>query len=81
MVQLGNVDNTSDSAKPVSSAMQTALDAKAPLASPAFTGTVTGISKAMVQLGNVDSTSDSAKQVSNAMRHGHFQGDGAARQR
>ena len=38
---LGNVDNTSDVNKPVSTAQQTALDGKAPLASPTFTGTVT----------------------------------------
>jgi hypothetical protein len=36
---LGNVDNTSDAAKPVSTATQTALNLKAPLASPALTGT------------------------------------------
>ena len=41
MVGLGNVDNTADSAKPVSTAAQTALDLKAPLASPALTGTPT----------------------------------------
>lgn len=40
-VGLGNVDNTADAAKPVSTAQQTALNAKAPLASPTFTGTVT----------------------------------------
>ena len=49
-VGLGNVDNTADSAKPVSTAVQTALDLKAtvasndlkaPLASPALTGTPT----------------------------------------
>lgn len=40
-VGLGSVDNTSDAAKPVSTATQSALDAKAPLASPTFTGTVT----------------------------------------
>lgn len=39
MVGLGNVDNTSDADKPVSTATQTALDLKAPLASPTFTGT------------------------------------------
>lgn len=38
-VGLANVDNTSDTAKPVSTATQTALDLKAPLASPTFTGT------------------------------------------
>jgi hypothetical protein len=50
-VGLANVDNTADSAKPVSTAQQTALDAKlasataastyAPLASPALTGSPT----------------------------------------
>ena len=40
MVGLGNVDNTSDANKPVSTATQTALDLKANLASPTFTGTV-----------------------------------------
>lgn len=40
-IGLGNVDNTSDANKPVSTATQTALNAKAPLASPTFTGTVT----------------------------------------
>ena len=40
-VGLGSVDNTADSAKPVSTAQQTALNLKANLASPSFTGTVT----------------------------------------
>ena len=40
-VGLANVDNTTDANKPVSTATQTALDLKAPLASPTFTGTVT----------------------------------------
>lgn len=35
---LGNVDNTADTAKPVSTAQQTALNLKADLASPALTG-------------------------------------------
>ena len=38
-VGLGNVDNTADSAKPVSTAGQSALNLKANLASPALTGT------------------------------------------
>lgn len=38
MVGLGNVDNTSDANKPISTATQAALDLKAPLASPTFTG-------------------------------------------
>ena len=66
MVGLGNVDNTSDAGKPVSTAQLAALDAKAPLASPTFTGTVGGISKSMVGLGNVDNTSDAGKPISTA---------------
>lgn len=54
MVGLGNVDNTSDANKPVSSAQQTALNLKANLASPTFTGTVSGITKSMIGLGSVD---------------------------
>lgn len=43
-----------------------ALAAKAPIASPTFTGTVGGVTKAMVGLGNVDNTSDASKPVSTA---------------
>lgn len=79
---LQNVSNTSDANKPVSTATQTALNdkadastvtaltatvaTKAPLASPAFTGTPTGITKSHVGLGNVDNTSDANKPVSTA---------------
>jgi hypothetical protein len=79
MVGLGNVDNTSDASKPISTATQTALDAKydtatatsalaakAPLESPTFTGTVSGVTKTHVGLGNVDNTSDANKPVSTA---------------
>lgn len=38
-VGLDNVDNTADSAKPISNLTQTALDLKAPLITPTFTGT------------------------------------------
>ncbi len=65
-VGLSNVDNTSDANKPVSTAQQTALNLKANLASPTFTGTVGGITKTMVGLGNVDNTADAAKPVSTA---------------
>lgn len=65
-VGLGNVDNTSDLNKPVSTATQTALNAKAPLASPTFTGTVGGVTKSMVGLANVDNTSDTSKPISTA---------------
>jgi hypothetical protein len=60
----------------VTSAIQTQLNAKlasstasttyAPIASPTFTGTVSGITKAMVSLENVDNTSDANKPVSTA---------------
>ena len=43
---------------------QSALNLKAPLASPTFTGTVSGITKSMVELGNVDNTADANKPVS-----------------
>ena len=42
-VGLANVDNTADSAKPISTAQQTALNLKANIASPVFTGNVTGL--------------------------------------
>ena len=66
MVGLGNVDNTTDANKPVSTATQTALDLKAPKADPTFTGTVSGVTKTHVGLGNVDNTSDASKPVSTA---------------
>jgi hypothetical protein len=65
-VGLPNVDNTADLAKPVSSVQTTALNLKANLASPAFSGTVSGITKAMVGLSLVDNTSDVSKPVSTA---------------
>ena len=48
------------------SGLDTALGLKAPLASPTFTGTVSGITKSMVDLGSVDNTADTAKPVSTA---------------
>jgi microcystin-dependent protein len=66
MLGLGNVDNTSDLLKPVSTATTTALGLKANLANPVFTGTVGGITKTMVGLGNVDNTTDLLKPVSTA---------------
>lgn len=56
-VGLGNVDNTSDANKPVSTAQQSAIDLKANIASPTFTGTtnvssgVTLPSNPTIQLG------------------------------
>jgi trimeric autotransporter adhesin len=54
MVGLGNVDNTTDANKPVSTATQTALDLKAPLANAILTGTVT--LPATTSIGNVSAT-------------------------
>ena len=65
-LSLGNVTNTSDANKPVSTAQQSALDAKANIASPTFTGTVGGVTSTMVGLGNCDNTSDANKPVSSA---------------
>ena len=53
-VGLGNVDNTSDANKPVSTATQTALDLKANLAGPTFTGTV--VLPSTTSIGNVSAT-------------------------
>jgi uncharacterized protein (TIGR02145 family) len=66
MVGLGDVNNTTDLNKPVSTLTQTALALKAPLANPTFTGTVGGIDKTMVGLGNVDNTTDINKPISTA---------------
>lgn len=69
-VGLGDVDNTSDLAKPVSLAAQDALNAKADVA--ALTAHADdlanphGVTKAQVGLGEVDNTSDLAKPVSTA---------------
>ena len=49
-----------------SATITNALAAKAPIASPTFTGTVSGITKSMVGLGSVDNTADAAKPVSTA---------------
>ena len=43
-----------------------ALDLKAPKESPAFAGTVSGISKGLVGLGNVDNTADQYKPLADA---------------
>lgn len=65
-VGLASVDNTADTAKPVSTAQQAALNLKANLASPTFTGTVGGVTKSMVGLSSVDNTSDASKPISTA---------------
>ena len=50
----------------ITTSTQSALDLKAPLADPTFTGTVSGVTKTHVGLENVDNTSDADKPVSSA---------------
>jgi len=50
----------------LSTTANAAIDLKANIASPTFTGTVSGITSAMVGLGNLDNTSDINKPVSTA---------------
>jgi hypothetical protein len=76
MVGLSNVDNTSDTNKPISSATQTALDLKAPLANPIFTGTV-NVNNVLIK-DNVTSGTSAYKRIemtggnSNAYIFGSF---------
>jgi hypothetical protein len=72
-VGLGNADNTSDANKPISTATQTALNAKEPTITAGTTSqyyrgdkTFQTLDKAAVGLGNVDNTSDANKPVSTA---------------
>ena len=57
--------NTSDTAAMLKPYF-TSINLKANIESPTFTGTVSGITKAMVGLGNVDNTADVNKPVSTA---------------
>lgn len=61
-----NASTSTATATSTAYATNTALALKAPLASPAFTGTPTGITKTHVGLANVDNTSDVNKPVSTA---------------
>jgi hypothetical protein len=62
-----NVHGIADTtALALTATVNSALALKAPLASPTFTGTVSGITKTMVGLGNADNTADSAKPISTA---------------
>ena len=53
-----------DTADTTAAAVASLTATRAPIASPTFTGTVTGVTKGMVGLGNVDNTSDTAKRYS-----------------
>lgn len=72
-VGLGNADNTADADKPISSATQTALNAKEGTITAGTTGqyyrgdkTFQTLDKTAVGLANVDNTSDANKPVSTA---------------
>lgn len=69
-VGLGNVDNTADLAKPISTATQTALNAKADSSAlTAHTGNTSnphGVTKTQVGLGNVDNTSNVTERAASA---------------
>jgi hypothetical protein len=72
-VGLGNADNTSDADKPISTATQTALNAKEPTITAGTTSqyyrgdkTFQTLDKSAVGLSNVDNTSDVNKPVSTA---------------
>jgi hypothetical protein len=74
-VGLSNVDNTSDAAKPISTAQATALAGKEPTITSGTTAqywrgdkTWQTLDKAAVGLGNVDNTSDASKPVSTAQQ-------------
>jgi hypothetical protein len=60
----GKLQLAGDLAGSASSPTVPGLALKAPINSPAFTGTVSGVTKSMVDLGNVDNTSDVNKPVS-----------------
>lgn len=75
LVGLNNVDNTSDANKPVSTAQQTALNAKEPTIAAGTTAQYwrgdkswQTLNKAAVGLSNVDNTSDASKPVSTAQQ-------------
>ena len=54
----------------VASGLQGQIDAKASINNPTFTGTVSGVTKAMVGLSNVDNTSDIDKPISTLQQAG-----------
>ncbi len=72
---LDNVDNTSDADKPISTATQTALDLKADLDSPTFTGTPTlptGTVATTQLVGDNSNKIATTAFVSTAVANGHF---------
>lgn len=75
MVGLGSVDNTADTAKPVSTAQQTALNLKADLTSPALTGNPTAPTQAAL---NASTRIATTAYVDSAVSAGGGGGGGTA---
>jgi hypothetical protein len=68
-INLGNVDNTSDANKPISTATQIALDLKGDQTEVDLnTAKVSDINHVTIELPNVDNTSDANKPVSTAQQ-------------
>jgi len=63
---LGEIATALAADESAASALTTLVNTKAPIASPTFTGTVSGITKSMVGLNNVDNTTDALKPISTA---------------
>ena len=65
---LGEIATALAADESAAAALTTLVNTKAPIASPSFTGTVSGITKTMVGLGSVDNTFDDSKPVSTAQQ-------------
>ena len=78
-VGLGNVDNTSDLNKPISTSTQTALNLKAPLNNPTFTGVVNGVFNGNITgtATTVPITNNSVEIATTAAVHGIFTVNGS----
>ena len=63
---LGEIATAMSASDSAAAALVTAVNLKAPIASPTFTGTVGGITKDMVGLANANNTTDANKPISTA---------------
>ena len=68
LLSLGNVDNTSDAGKPVSTAQQTALNLKANIAGPTLTGTTTVTTLSLSGTATVTSPQSNFVNIDNRYR-------------
>ena len=65
---LGEIATALAADESAAAALTTLVNTKAPIESPTFTGTVSGITKTMVGLGSVDNTLDTSKPISTAQQ-------------